>query len=410
MATKTKKQDVFIWEGKDSKGKKVKGESAGANMSLIKATLRRQGINPSKIKKKSKPLFGGGKGKIKSKDISIFSRQLATMMDAGVPLVQGFEIIGRGHENKAMQELLLTVKTDIEGGSNLSDALAKHPFYFDELYCNLVQAGEHAGILDSILDKIATYKEKTESIKGKIKKALFYPTAVIGVAFIITAILMIFVIPMFEGLFSGFGADLPAITRFVINLSKFFQDWWWAVFGGIGLTIYGIMQMKKRSTKFNHAMDRTMLKIPIIGNILEKAAIARFARTLATMFAAGVPLVEAMVSVSGAVGNIVFKDAVLVMKDEVATGTQLNVAMNQSGLFPNMVIQMTAIGEEAGSVDTMLSKVADFYEEEVDNAVDGMSTLLEPLIMAILGVVIGGLVIAMYMPIFQMGKIVSGGG
>lgn len=409
MATKTKKQDTFIWEGKDSKGKKVKGELTGANISLVKATLRRQGINPGKIKKKSKPLFGGGKGKIKSKDISIFSRQLATMMDAGVPLVQGFEIIGRGHENKAMQELLLTVKTDIEGGSNLSDALGKHPYHFDELYCNLVQAGEHAGILDNILDKIATYKEKTESIKGKIKKALFYPTAVIAVAFIITAILMIFVIPMFEGLFSGFGADLPAITRFVINLSKFFQDWWWAVFGGIGLAIYGIIQLKKRSQKFNHAMDRTLLKMPIIGNILEKAAIARFARTLATMFAAGVPLVEAMVSVAGAVGNVVFRDAVLVMKDEVATGTQLNVAMTQSGLFPNMVNQMAAIGEEAGSIDTMLSKVADFYEEEVDNAVDGMSTLLEPLIMAVLGVVIGGLVIAMYMPIFQMGKVVSGG-
>jgi len=408
MATKTKKQDIFIWEGKDNKGKKVKGESSGANMSLVKATLRRQGINPSKIKKKSKPLFSGGKGKIKSKDISIFSRQLATMMDAGVPLVQGFEIIGRGHENKAMTELLLAVKTDIEGGSNLSDALGKHPYYFDELYCNLVQAGEHAGILDSILDKIATYKEKTESIKGKIKKALFYPLSVIAVAFIITAVLMIFVIPMFESLFAGFGADLPAITRFVINLSAFFQVWWWAIFGGIGLGIYGLLEAKKRSQKFNYAMDRMLLKLPIIGNILEKAAIARFARTLATMFAAGVPLVEAMVSVSGAVGNIVFKEAVLIMKDEVATGTQLNVAMSQSGLFPNMVIQMAAIGEEAGSVDTMLSKVADFYEEEVDNAVEGMSSLLEPLIMAILGVLIGGLVIAMYMPIFQMGKIVGG--
>jgi len=407
MATKAKKQDTFIWEGKDNKGKKVKGESVGNNISLVKATLRRQGISPSKIKKKSKPLFSAGKGSIKSKDISIFSRQLATMMEAGVPLVQGFEIIGRGHENKAMQELLLTVKTDIEGGSTLSDSLAKHPYHFDELYCNLVQAGEHAGILDSILEKIATYKEKTESIKGKVKKALFYPTAVITVAFIITAILMIFVIPMFETLFSGFGADLPAITRFVINLSKFFQVWWWALFGGIGLSIYGLIEFKKRSVKFNHVLDRAMLKLPIIGNILEKAAIARFARTLATMFAAGVPLVEAMVSVSGAVGNIVFKDATLIMKDEVATGTQLNVAMNQSGLFPNMVVQMTAIGEEAGSVDTMLSKVADFYEEEVDNAVESMSSLLEPLIMAILGVLIGGLVIAMYMPIFQMGKIVG---
>lgn len=407
MATKTKKQDVFVSEGKDKSGKKVKGESAAANMSLVKANLRRQGINAKKIKKKSKPLFSAGRGKIKSKDISIFSRQLATMMDSGVPLVQGFEIIGRGHEIKAMKDLLLAVKTDIEGGSNLSDALAKHPYYFDELYCNLVQAGEHAGILDTILDKIALYKEKTESIKGKIKKALFYPTAVIAVSFIITAILMIFVIPMFEQLFAGFGADLPAITRFVINLSAFFQKWWWALFGGIGLSIYGMIELKKRSVKFNHILDRTLLKLPIIGNILEKAAIARFARTLATMFAAGVPLVEAMVSVSGAVGNIVFKDAVLIMKDEVATGTQLNVAMNQSGLFPNMVVQMTAIGEEAGSVDTMLSKVADFYEEEVDNAVDGMSSLLEPIIMAILGVLIGGLVIAMYMPIFQMGKIVG---
>jgi len=407
MATKAKKQDTFIWEGKDNKGKKVKGESVGNNISLVKATLRRQGISPSKIKKKSRPLFSAGKGSIKSKDISIFSRQLATMMDAGVPLVQGFEIIGRGHENKAMQELLLNVKTDIEGGSTLSDSLAKHPYHFDELYCNLVQAGEHAGILDSILEKIATYKEKTESIKGKVKKALFYPTAVLAVAFIITAILMIFVIPMFEQLFQGFGADLPAITRFVINLSAFFQKWWWALFGGIGLTIYGMIELKKRSVKFQHILDRTMLKLPIIGNILEKAAIARFARTLATMFAAGVPLVEAMVSVSGAVGNIVFKDATLIMKDEVATGTQLNVAMNQSGLFPNMVVQMTAIGEEAGSVDTMLSKVADFYEEEVDNAVESMSSLLEPLIMAILGVLIGGLVIAMYMPIFQMGKIVG---
>ena len=407
MATKANKQDVFVWEGKDNKGKKVKGESAGANISLVKATLRRQGISPSKIKKKSKPLFSAGKGKIKSKDISIFSRQLATMMDAGVPLVQGFEIIGRGHENKAMQDLLMSVKTDIEGGSTLSDSLAKHPYHFDELYCNLVQAGEHAGILDTILDKIAIYKEKTESIKGKIKKALFYPTAVIAVAFIITAVLMIFVIPMFETLFAGFGADLPAITRFVINLSAFFQKWWWALFGGIGLSIYGLVEFKKRSVKFNHVLDRLMLKLPIIGNILEKAAIARFARTLATMFSAGVPLVEAMVSVSGAVGNIVFKDATLIMKDEVATGTQLNVAMNQSGLFPNMVVQMAAIGEEAGSVDTMLSKVADFYEEEVDNAVESMSSLLEPIIMAILGVLIGGLVIAMYMPIFQMGKIVG---
>ena len=407
MAERALKQNTFSWEGKDSKGQKVKGESTGANIALVKASLRRQGIIPNKVRKKSKPLFAVGKS-IKAGDIAIFSRQLATMMASGVPLVQGFEIIGRGHDNPRMQDLLITVKNDIEGGSNLSDALAKHPLYFDDLFCNLVRAGEHAGILDSILDKVATYKEKTEAIKGKIKKALFYPTAVIVVAFLITAILMIFVIPEFENLFSGFGADLPAVTKFVINLSKIFQNWWWAIFGTIGLTIYGVMQAKRRSKAFQEFLDKVMLKAPIIGPILNKAAIARYARTMATMFAAGVPLVEAMESVAGAVGNVVYGAAVLRMRDEVATGTQLNVAMKSSGMFPNMVVQMTAIGEEAGSMDTMLSKVADFYEEEVDNAVDGLSSLLEPIIMAILGVLIGGLVVAMYMPIFQMGKVVAG--
>ena len=407
MAERALKQNTFSWEGKDSKGQKVKGESTGANIALVKASLRRQGIIPNKVRKKSKPLFAAGKS-IKAGDIAIFSRQLATMMASGVPLVQGFEIIGRGHDNPRMQDLLITVKNDIEGGSNLSDSLAKHPYYFDDLFCNLVRAGEHAGILDSILDKVATYKEKTEAIKGKIKKALFYPTAVIVVAFLITAILMIFVIPEFENLFSGFGADLPAVTKFVINLSKIFQNWWWAIFGTIGLTIYGVMQAKRRSKAFQEFLDKVMLKAPIIGPILNKAAIARYARTMATMFAAGVPLVEAMESVAGAVGNVVYGAAVLRMRDEVATGTQLNVAMKSSGMFPNMVVQMTAIGEEAGSMDTMLSKVADFYEEEVDNAVDGLSSLLEPIIMAILGVLIGGLVVAMYMPIFQMGKVVAG--
>ena len=404
----TAAQATFVWEGKDSKGKSVKGETAGASVALVKANLRRQGINPQKVRKKAKPLFGASKGKIKPSDISVLSRMLATMMDSGVPLVQSFEIIGRGHEIPAMQDLLLAVKTDIEGGSNLSDALAKHPRYFDDLYCNLVQAGEHAGILDTILDKIATYKEKTEAIKAKIKKALFYPTAVIVVAFIITTILMIFVIPEFANLFKGFGADLPAITQTVIHISEFFQAYWWAIFGGIGATIYGVKELKFRSKKFQIILDRLSLKLPIIGPILNKAAIARYARTLATMFAAGVPLVEAMESVSGAVGNVVFKEGVLVIRDEVATGTQLNIAMKNSQLFPNMVVQMTAIGEEAGSMDAMLSKVADFYEEEVDNAVDGLSSLLEPIIMAFLGVVIGGLVVAMYMPIFQMGKVVGG--
>jgi len=407
MADKALKKSTFIWEGKDSKGHIVKGETNSPNLALVKANLRRQGINPTKVKKKSSPLFGGSK-KVKAADISIFSRQLATMMSSGVPLVQAFDIIGKGHENAGMQELLNAIKTDIESGSNLSESLKKHPLQFDDLFCNLVQAGEHAGILDDILDKVAIYKEKTEAIKGKIKKAMFYPASVMIVAFVITAILLIFVIPMFEELFAGFGADLPAMTKFVIELSQFLQVYWWAVFGGIGLTIYGVMQAKRRSKGFNVFLDKTLLHAPIIGPILRKAAIARYARTLATMFAAGVPLVEAMESVAGAVGNVVYGEAVLRMRDEVSTGTQLNVAMKQTDLFPNMVVQMTAIGEEAGSMDTMLSKVADFYEEEVDNAVDGLSSLLEPLIMAILGVLIGGLVIAMYMPIFQMGKVVNG--
>lgn len=406
MAQAAAKQDTFIWEGKDSKGQSVKGEVTGQSIALVKANLRRQGINPKKVKKKPKPLFGG-KGKVTAADIAIFSRQLATMMSSGVPLVQAFDIIGRGHENQAMSELLLKVKTDIESGSNLSEALAKHPYHFDELFCNLVRAGEHAGILDNILDKIATYKEKTEAIKAKIKKAMFYPTAVIVVAFIITAILMLFVIPEFEKLFSGFGADLPALTKFVVNLSRAFQNYWWAIFGVIIGAVVGMIQLKKRSKKFNIFLDKTLIKMPILGPILVKAAIARYARTLSTMFAAGVPLVDAMESVAGAVGNVVYGQAVLRMRDEVASGTQLNVAMKSTTLFPNMVVQMTAIGEEAGSMDAMLSKVADFFEAEVDNAVDGLSSLLEPIIMAVLGVLIGGLVIAMYLPIFMMGQVVS---
>ena len=406
MAERALKNDIFVWEGRDRKGQKVKGETGGQTAALVKASLRKQGINASKVKKKGKPLFGGG-GKATPKDIAIFSRQLATMMSSGVPLVQAFEIIGRGHDKKGVQDLLMAVKADIEAGNSLTEALAKHPHQFDDLYVNLVGAGEHAGILDSILDKIATYKEKTESIKGKIKKALFYPTAVLVVAFLITAILLIYVVPEFAKLFAGFGADLPAMTKFVVNLSNIFQKFWWAIFGSIGGAIYGVMEAKKRSRKFNETMDRILLKMPIIGTILTKAAIARYARTLSTMFAAGVPLVEAMVSVAGAVGNVVYSEAVKRMRDEVATGTQLNVAMSKTKLFPNMVVQMAAIGEEAGSLDAMLSKVADFYEEEVDNAVDSMSSLLEPFIMVILGTLVGGLVVAMYMPIFQMGKVVG---
>lgn len=404
MAEKALKLNLFAWEGTDRRGNRVKGESRGTNPSLVKAELRKQGIVPLKVKKKS-ALAGAGKGKaITPKDIAIFSRQLATMMSSGVPLVQSFDIIGKGHENPKMQQLVMTVKTDIEGGGNLADSLRKHPLYFDDLVCNLVEAGEAAGVLDTLLDKIATYKEKTEALKAKIKKALFYPTAVIVVAFIVTAILLIFVVPQFESLFKGFGADLPAFTQMVVNMSRFMQDYWYLVFGAIGGIVYGLLQAKKRSRKFNQALDRLVLKMPVVGEIMTKAAIARYARTLSTMFAAGVPLVEALESVSGATGNIVYADAVLRMRDQVATGQQLQLAMTQTGLFPNMVVQMVAIGEESGSLDAMLGKVADFYEREVDDAVDALSSLLEPLIMAILGVLVGGLVIAMYLPIFKMGS------
>ena len=406
MAQKALAQSTFIWEGADKKGSRVKGETQGASVALVKADLRRQGINPLKVRKKPKPLFGATKKKITSKEIAIFSRQMATMMSSGVPLVQSFDIIGKGHENPSMAELIMTIKGDVEAGGTLTEALKKHPLIFDSLYCNLVHAGEQAGILETLLNKIALYKEKTEAIKAKVKKALFYPIAIMVVAFVVTAILMIFVIPQFEELFKGFGADLPALTQMVIELSKIFQEWWWAIFGGIGGTIYGLIQLKKRSPAMQRGLDRISLKMPIFGNILVKSTIARFARTMATMFAAGVPLVESMESVAGASGNIVYYDAIMKMRDEVATGTQLNVSMRNSGLFPNMVNQMVAIGEEAGSVDAMLGKVADFYEEEVDNAVDAMASLMEPLIMAVLGVLIGGLVIAMYLPIFKMGQVV----
>ena len=404
MAKNSTAADTYVWEGMNKQGKRSKGEIAGSTLALVKADLRRQGITPLKVKKKPKSLFGARKKKITAGDIAIFSRQMATMMAAGVPMVQSFEIVGKGHENPSMQDLIMAVKADVESGSSLAESLAKHPLYFDGLYCSLVHAGEQAGILETLLDKIATYKEKIEAIKGKIKKALFYPAAIVAVAFIITAILLIFVIPQFEDMFSSFGADLPALTKAVIVMSKIFQEWWWAIFGGIGLAIYGLIQLKRRSRKFNHAMDAMVLKLPIIGDIITKATIARFARTLSTMFAAGMPLVEAMETVANASGNHVYTRAILGMRDEVATGQQINVAMKETGLFPNMVVQMLAIGEETGSVDAMLSKVADFYEEEVDNMVDGLSSLLEPIIMAVLGILIGGLVVAMYLPIFKMGE------
>ena len=406
MAEKALNQEIYVWEGTDKKGSRAKGETKGVSLTMVKAELRRQGINPLKVKKKPKALFGSKTQKITPKDISVFSRQMATMMSSGVPLVQSFEIIGRGHDNPSMQTLIMTIKSDVEGGSSLSEALAKHPRYFDELYCNLVRAGEQAGILETLLHKIAIYKEKVEAIKGKIKKALFYPTAVIIAAFIVTTILLYFVVPQFQALFQGFGADLPALTQMVINMSKFTQAYWWVMLLAVGGAAFAFIESKKRFPKFNHFLDRVTLQLPVFGAIINKAAIARYARTLATMFAAGVPLVEAMTTVAGAAGNIVYSNAILRMRDDVATGITLQMAMRQAGLFPNMVVQMVAIGEEAGSLDAMLSKVADFYEEEVDNAVDGLSSLMEPMIMGVLGVLIGGLVIAMYLPIFKMGQVV----
>jgi len=395
----------FLWEGTDRNGKKVKGKSLATDESQVRADLRRQGVVPTRIRKQSKGLFSSG-GKITTADIAIFSRQLATMIAAGIPLVQAFEIVGNGHENAAMQKLILTIKSDVEGGSALAEALAKHPLYFDDLFVNLVESGEQAGALESLLDKIATYKEKTEAIKKKIKKALTYPAAVLVVAIVVTTILLIFVIPSFEDLFKGFGADLPTFTRMVIDLSAFVRSQGIILGLMIGGAIGAFIYFQKRSRPFRHLLDRLMLKTPIIGPILQKAAIARYARTLSTMFAAGVPLVEALESVSGATGNIVYEEAVLKMRDEVATGQRLQVAMENTDLFPNMVIQMIAVGEESGSLDDMSGKVADFYEEDVDNAVDNLSSLLEPMIMAILGVLVGGLVVAMYLPIFKLGAVV----
>jgi type IV pilus assembly protein PilC len=404
MAEKALKQpEVFIWTGTDKRGVRVKGQTRGSNPTIIKADLRRQGITPLTIKKQSSLFSQQKKKKITAKDIAVFFRQLSTMMSAGVPLVQSFDIIGRGHDNVSMRNLVLKIKAEVESGTSLSETLAKHPVYFDELVVNLVNAGEQAGVLEALLDKVATYKEKTEYLKSKIKKAMFYPTAVIIVAIIVTAILLIFVVPQFQQLFTSFGADLPAFTRLVVNLSEYMQNWWWLIFGTLTGGIVGLLEARKRSRKFSRNLDRLILRLPIVGTIMHKASVARYARTLSTMFAAGVPLVEALESVAGATGNIVYSDAVLMIRDSVATGQQLQFAMSQTGLFPNMVEQMVAIGEESGSLDSMLSKVADFYEQEVDDAVDALSSLLEPIIMSVLGVLIGGLVVAMYLPIFKLG-------
>ena len=395
----------YLYEGTNRGGTKVKGEIFALSDALAKNQLRKQGINPLRVRKKPKPLFGG-QAKIMPADIAIFARQMATMMQAGVPLVQSFEIIGQGSTNQSMQKLIFGIKAEVEGGIGLAEALSSHPLYFDPLFINLVNAGEQAGALEGMLDKLATYKEKTEALKAKVKKALFYPIAVLVVAFIVTAILLLFVVPQFEELFQSFGADLPALTMFVIRLSEFMQEWWWI----IALSIIGFVFMFKRtlktSKKLQGQVDRFALKAPVVGDIATKSAIARFARTLETMSAAGVPLVEAMASVAGATGNVVYHDASLRIRDEVSQGTQLQTSMRNTGLFPNMAIQMVSIGEEAGSLDDMLAKVADFYENEVDNAVDALTSLLEPVIMAVLGVLVGGLIIAMYLPIFKLGAVV----
>jgi type IV pilus assembly protein PilC len=407
MAAKaaTAEKVEFIYEGTNRGGAKVKGEIFALSDALAKNELRKQGINPLKVKKKPKPLFGGA-AKIEPSDIAIFARQIATMMQAGVPLVQSFEIIGEGNDKPAMQKLILGIKTEVEGGVSLAEALSKYPLYFDPLFINLVNAGEQSGALETMLDKLATYKEKVEALKAKVKKALFYPIAVLIVAFIVTVILLVFVVPQFKDLFTQFGADLPALTLMVISMSEFMQSWWWLIAGIIIGAVMGFLRIKKTSRKVQEAFDRFALKAPVVGEITTKSAIARFARTLETMSAAGVPLVEAMDSVAGATGNIIYEQASHKIKDEVSQGTQLQTSMRNTGLFPNMAIQMVSIGEEAGSLDAMLAKVADFYETEVDNAVDALTSLLEPIIMAVLGVLVGGLIVAMYLPIFKLGSVV----
>lgn len=406
MAEKALKTSTFSWEGTDRKGAKVKGEMGGQSPALVKAQLRKQGINPIKVRKKSGSLLGGAGKKIKPMDIAIFTRQMATMMKAGVPLLNSFDIIGEGLDNSNMRKLVDEVKQDVAAGNSLTSALRKRPLYFDDLYCNLVDAGEQSGALETLLERVATYKEKTEALKAKIKKAMNYPIAVIIVALIVSAILLIKVVPQFESVFANFGAELPAFTQMVIGLSQVLQKWWLVLLIAIFAAVFALKETHKRSESFRNRVDRTLLKVPLVGDIIYKSSVARFARTLATTFAAGVPLVDALDSVSGATGNIVFKTAVNKIKQDVSTGMQLNFSMRTTGVFPSMALQMTAIGEESGALDDMLDKVASFYEAEVDNMVDSLTSLMEPMIMAVLGVLVGGLVIAMYLPIFQLGAVV----
>lgn len=397
---------IFVWEGTDKQGRKTKGEITSSNQALAKAELRRQGIVANKVKKKSKPLALKG-GAIKPGDIALFTRQMATMMRAGVPLVQAFEIVADGVEKPKVADLIRTVRNDVSGGNSFASAIRKHPIYFDDLFCNLVDAGEQSGALETMLDRVATYKEKTESLKAKVKKAMTYPIAVLIIAAVVSGILLIKVVPQFEEVFAGFGAELPAFTQMVIRFSEFMQEYWIWILVGIAGAIWLFQQAHRRFKGLRDFIDRASLKTPIAGDIIEKSAIARFSRTLSTTFAAGVPLVEALNSVAGATGNYVYSTAVLKVRDDVSTGQQLNFSMRNTGVFPNMVIQMVAIGEEAGALDDMLDKSASYYEEQVENAVDNLTALMEPMMMAVLGVLVGGLIIAMYLPIFQLGAVVG---
>lgn len=407
MAAKPLQNSTFVWEGTDRKGAKVKGEISAQDPALAKAQLRKQGINPLKVKKKAGSLLGGKGKKIKPLDIAFFTRQMATMMKSGVPLLQSFDIIADGVENPNMRALVLDIKQEVAGGNSLATSLRKKPLYFDDLYCNLVESGEQSGALETLLDRIASYKEKTEALKAKVKKAMTYPIAVIVVAIIVTAILLIKVVPQFEDVFKGFGAELPAFTQMVVNLSRGLQEWWYVVLMVIFAVAFTFKNIYQRSAKFRDQMDRTILKLPLVGDITYKSAVARYARTLSTTFSAGVPLVEALDSVAGAAGNVVFRNAVSRIKQDVSTGMQLNFSMRSTGVFPALAVQMTSIGEEAGSLDSMLDKVAEYYEGEVDNMVDNLTTLMEPMIMAVLGVLVGGLIIAMYLPIFTLGSVVG---
>lgn len=405
MASKAPKISVYAWEGSDKNGTKITGELSGHNPALIKAQLRKQGITPGKVRRKSKSIFSTSK-RIKPLDIALFTRQMASMMKAGVPLLMAFDIIGEGFENPNMRKLVHELKQEVAAGNSFARALRKKPQYFDDLYCNLVDAGEQAGALETLLDRVATYKEKTEKLKAKIKKAMTYPAAVVVVAFVVSAILLLKVVPQFQSVFSSFGAELPAFTLMVIGLSEILQEWWFVVLAGIIVTAVVFQRAYKTSLALRNWLDRLQLKLPIVGALLYKSAVARYARTLSTTFAAGVPLVEALDSVAGATGNVVFKEGVNRIKRDVSSGMQLNFSMRATGLFPSMATQMTAIGEESGSLDDMLDKVAAFYEEEVDHMVDNLTSLMEPMIMAVLGIIVGGLVIAMYLPIFKLGSVV----